>query len=234
MKIGFDVLSDLNLTSDESFNWENKATSLYCIIAGNISDDLRTIHQTLMHLARFYQGIFYIPGSLELKDIHRIPTRLDELQKMCSTVRNVALLHNHVVVVDGIAIMGATCWYGNSPEQDSFTELKKDTYRYEDISYMALTLDRLQLHLDVKKIIIVTHAVPSEELFFGEVPNLVKDQMSSIGILNKDSENKVTHWVYGSYNKTVDTVNNNTNYINNSYYKRKPYWAKRIDIELGL
>ena len=234
MKIGFDVLSDLNLTPDESFNWENKATSLYCIIAGNISDDLRTIHQTLTHLARFYQGIFYIPGSLELRDIHRIPTRLGELQQICSSVRNVALLHNHVVVVDGIAIMGATCWYGNSPEQDSFTELKKDTYRYEDISYMALTLDRLQLHLDVKKIIIVTHSTPSEELFFGEVPTSINDQMSSIGILNKDSENKVTHWIYGSYNKTVDTTNDNINYINNSYYKRKPYWAKRIDVDLGL
>lgn len=234
MKIGFDVLSDLNLTPDENFNWENKATSLYCIIAGNISDDLRTIHQTLMHLSRFYQGIFYIPGSLELKNIDRIPDRLEDLRKICYSVKTVALLHNHVVVVDGTAIMGATCWFGNTNEQDEFTELKKDTYRYEDISYMSMTLERLQLHLDVKKIIIVTHAVPSEELFFGELPNNIKNQMASIGILTRDSEQKVTHWVYGSYNKTVDTTIDNINYINNSYYKRKPYWAKRIDVDLSL
>ena len=234
MKIGFDVLSDLNLTPDENFNWENKATSLYCIIAGNISDDLRTIHQTLMHLSRFYQGIFYIPGSLELKDIDRIPDRLDDIRKICSSVKTVALLHNHVVVVDGTAIMGATCWYGNTTEQDAFTELKKDTYRYEDISYMSMTLERLQLHLDVKKIIIVTHAVPSEELFFGELPKNIKEQMSASGILTRDSEQKVTHWVYGSYSKTVDTTIDSINYINNSYYKRKPYWAKRIDVDLSL
>lgn len=234
MTVGFDVLSDLNLTPDENFNWENKATSLYCIIAGNISDDLRTIHQTLLHLSKFYQGIFYIPGSLELKDIDRIPNRLEDLYKICSSVRTVALLHNHVVVVDGTAIMGATCWYGNTPDQDAYTELKKDTYRYEDISYMSMTLERLQLHLDVKKVIIVTHAVPSEELFFGELPNNIKDQMPAMGILNRDSENKVTHWVFGSYNKTVDTTIDNINYINNSYYKRKPYWAKRIDVDLNL
>jgi hypothetical protein len=234
MTVGFDVLSDLNLTPDENFNWENKATSLYCIIAGNISDDLRTIHQTLLHLSKFYQGIFYIPGSLELKDIDRIPNRLEDLYKICSSVRTVALLHNHVVVVDGTAIMGATCWYGNTPDQDAYTELKKDTYRYEDISYMSMTLERLQLHLDVKKIIIVTHSAPSEELFFGELPNNIKDQMPAMGILNRDSENKVTHWVFGSYNKTVDTTIDNINYINNSYYKRKPYWAKRIDVDLNL
>jgi hypothetical protein len=35
MKIGFDLISDLNLSPNDSFNWENKATSLYCIIAGN-------------------------------------------------------------------------------------------------------------------------------------------------------------------------------------------------------
>lgn len=234
MTVGFDVLSDLNLTPDENFNWENKATSLYCIIAGNISDDLRTIHQTLLHLSKFYQGIFYIPGSLELNDIDRIPNRLEDLYKICSSVRTVAFLHNHVVVVDGTAIMGATCWYGNTPDQDAYTELKKDTYRYEDISYMSMTLERLQLHLDVKKIIIVTHSAPSEELFFGELPNNIKDQMPAMGILNRDSEHKVTHWVFGSYNKTVDTTIDNINYINNSYYKRKPYWAKRIDVDLNL
>ena len=35
--IGFDVISDLNLKRNDSFNWENKATSLYCILSGNIS-----------------------------------------------------------------------------------------------------------------------------------------------------------------------------------------------------
>ena len=65
MTIGFDVISDLFLTPEESFNWEGKATSLYCVIAGNISNDVKVITQTLRHLSRFYQGIFYIDGYHE-------------------------------------------------------------------------------------------------------------------------------------------------------------------------
>ena len=57
--IGFDVIGDLNLSINDSFNWENKATSLYCIVAGNISTNLRVVRQTLLHLGQFYQGVFY-------------------------------------------------------------------------------------------------------------------------------------------------------------------------------
>jgi hypothetical protein len=128
MKIGFDVISDLNLTPDESFNWEGKATSLYCIIAGNISNDLRTIRQTLLHLSQFYQGVFYTAGSLEYENVPSMAARTQEIFKICSTVRNVASLHNHVVIVDGIAIVGTNGWYGNESESlitNSIVEIEK-------------------------------------------------------------------------------------------------------------
>jgi len=230
MKIGFDVISDLNLDPEESFNWEGKATSLYCIIAGNISDDLRTIHQTLLHLSRLYQGVFYTAGSLEYEGAVNIPERTNDLSKICKTIRNVAYLHNHVVILDGIAIVGTNGWY--NPTFDNIipgTE-ELDIERYEDIGYLGNTLERLQLHLDVKKIVIVSHSVPGEELFFGEEPDHIHTVAPLKLALIKDLEGKVTNWIYGNYNKTVDIVLNNINYINNSYYKRKPYWAKRIDI----
>ena len=204
MKIGFDVISDLNLDPEESFNWEGKATSLYCIVAGNISNDLRTIYQTLLHLARFYQGVFYTAGSLEYEGTPSISSRTEELAKICRTIRNVAYLHNHVVIVDGIAILGTNGWYGNTDDATSLSPIQLDVDRYEDIGYLGNTLERLQLHLDVKKIVIVSHSVPGPELFFGEEPENI--------------------------NKTVDTTIDGINYINNSYYKRRPYWAKRVEI----
>ena len=91
MKIGFDIISDLYLHPDENFNWEGKATSLYCLIPGNISNDLRTIRQTLSHLGRFYQGVFYSPGSLEYEDCLDVDARTIELTKICNTIRNAAL-----------------------------------------------------------------------------------------------------------------------------------------------
>ena len=230
MNIGFDVISDLNLDPEESFNWEGKATSLYCIIAGNISDDLRTIHQTLLHLSRLYQGVFYTAGSLEYEGAVNIPERTNDLSKICKTIRNVAYLHNHVVILDGIAIVGTNGWYNPTFDNIIPSAEELDIERYEDIGYLGSTLERLQLHLDVKKIIIVSHSVPGEELFFGEEPDDIHTIAPLKLALIKDSEGKVTNWIYGSYNKTVDIVLDNINYINNSYYKRKPYWAKRIEI----
>jgi hypothetical protein len=230
MKIGFDVISDLNLAPDEQFNWEGKATSLYCIIAGNISNDLRTIHQILLHLSRFYQGVFYTAGTLEYEGVSHIPSRTTELFNICKNIRNVAYLHNHVVIIDGIAIVGTNGWYNTNLSPALLTIDDIDNERYEDIGYLSNTLEKLQLHLDVTKILIVSHSVPSFDLLFGEESDDIYTIPPLKLTLIKDLEAKVTHWIYGDYNKTVDIVIDNINYINNSYYKRNPYWAKRIEI----
>ena len=109
-EVGFDYISDLFLSPDESFNWENKATSLYCIVAGNISSDLRTLYQTLAHLGKHYQGVFYIPGILEYETTDSITIRTEEIISIVSNIKNVCLLHQHVAIVDGIAIVGINGW----------------------------------------------------------------------------------------------------------------------------
>lgn len=230
MKIGFDVISDLNLAPDASLDWEGKATSLYCIVAGNISPDLKTVHQTLAHLAKFYQGVFYTLGSLEYDGVGDVEARTKELFQLCNSIRNLALLHHHVVIVDGIAIAGANGWYGNTIPSDMVTELKTEEMRHEDIIYLKSTIERLQKHLDVKNIIIVSNSVPDEKLYFGEVPSAVKNQLPLSIALEADTENKVSHWLYGTYGKVVDTNLNGINYINNACYNKSPYWAKRIEV----
>ena len=230
--IGFDIISDLNLSPESSFNWEGKATSLYLIIAGNISSDLRTIRQTLLHLSRFYQGIFYTLGSTEYNYTGDIDARTQEIHKICQTVKNVAVMHHHVVIVDGIAIAGANGWYGNTIPSDPVTEALTEQHRNEDILYLKNTLERLQKHLDVKKIILVSNSVPSEELYFREAPESIQDQLNLGMILSFDTESKVSHWAYGTYDKIVDTSIRGINYVNNGYFNRKPYWAKRIEVNI--
>lgn len=229
--IGFDLISDLNLSPEDEFDWEGKATSLYCVIAGNISDDLRTIRQTLLHLSKFYQGIFYTLGTLEYSTSDDIEKRTNEIHKICRTVRNVAVMHHHVVIIDGIAVIGANGWYGLF-SRDLIIEATLEKNRNEDILYLKATLERLQKHLDVKKVIVVSNSVPSKDLYFGEHPESINTQLNlSIALLG-DSESKVSHWVYGTYGKIVDTTINGINYVNNSSYKRSNYWAKRIEITL--
>jgi hypothetical protein len=231
MNIGFDVISDLNLDAEDSFDWEDKATSLYLIIAGNISNDLRVIHQTLVHLSKFYQGIFYMPGSLEHDSMHLIKNRYRELVELCRPLKKVACLYRYVVIVNGVAVLGANGWYGNKNDlTDSLEKLHLHSQQVEDVTYLGASLERLQLHLDVKKIIVVTHSSPSPELFFKEDPPDLDSQIPMMQVLGHDSENKVVTWVYGSYNKNVETTINDINYINNSCYDKNPYWPKRIDV----
>ena len=156
MNIGFDVISDLNLSPEDNFNWEGKATSLYCIIAGNVSSDLRTIYQTLSHLSRFYQGIFYTLGSLEYEGVEDISKRTEEIFKVTRSLNSVVMLHHHVVIIEGTAIVGANGWYGTNPSVDLKTEIAIENQRYEDLYYLKSTIEKLQKHLDVRKIMIVS------------------------------------------------------------------------------
>jgi hypothetical protein len=230
MEIGFDIISDLYLTPEESFNWENKATSLYCVIAGNLSADSRTIYQTLGHLTNFYQGVFYVPGPLEYQNSINVNTRSQELFNLCKRIPKVAFLFHHIVVINGISILGCNGWGVNPNELVHILPEQIETARYEDILYVKNSINKLQMHGDVKKILIVSNSVPKKQLYFGEIPDYYDDRIQLDFGLTNDTESKITNWVFGTYDKVVDTTIDNINYVNNPYYKIKPYWPKRINV----
>ena len=206
--IGFDVISDLNLKRNDSFNWENKATSLYCILSGNISSDIRTTTQTLIHLSKFYQGVFYCPGSAEYEDTTDTNERTGFIVNLSKQIPNLVILHHNIVIVDGIAIIGSNCWEtATTPGHSiSIENLKFNQYRLDDMSFLHNTIEKLQRHLDVKKIVVVTNAVPNPNCYFGEIPAYTETQIPLDTIINADTESKVTHWIYGSYSKPVDAT----------------------------
>ena len=230
-EIGFDVISDLNLNPNDSFNWENKATSLYCIVAGNISSNLRTVMQVLIHLSSKYQAVFFVPGKLEYEQCDSLLTRTKELLAISDGIPNVSILHNNVIVVDGVALLGSNGW-GNIQNTLDSKNITMTAAKYEDFTYLVSCLSKLQKHLDVKKVVVITSAVPKEELYFGEVPANVVDQIPLYNILESDTEKKVTHWIFGTYDKPVDATIDNINYISNSKNQYGPYHAKRLSISI--
>lgn len=233
MNIGFDVISDLNLSPEDSFDWEDKATSLYCLVAGNISSDLQVINQTLLHLSKYYQGIFYCPGFLEYKEVNDPYTRTQALHEIVSHLGKVAILYHHVVVLNGIAVVGANGWYGELGTQSLYRDAMHETMRNEDIIYLKHAIERLQKHGDVKRIVILSSSVPSPGLYFGEQPADIKSQLPLSLCLMADTESKVTHWVFGTYQKEVDTNLDGINYVNNACFGKKPYWPKRLEISVS-
>lgn len=228
MEIGFDLISDLYLEPNDSFNWEGKATSLYCIVAGNVSNDSRTILGVLSHLSNFYKGVFYVPGPLEFLHKPNIVDYTELLLTSVNRIPNVATLFHNVVIIDGIAILGATGWIGQLDE--SFEDDQVVDASHHDLVYLYKSLAKLQKHLDVKTIVIVTCSVPSKNLYFKEEPSIVDHQLPLTSVLGNDTENKVTYWLFGNHEKIVDTTIEGIRYINNPYLKQRPYWAKRINI----
>ncbi len=229
MNIGFDIISDLYLTGQEDFNWESKPTSLFCLIPGNISSDLSVVYKTLMHLKKYYQGVFFIDGSLENPDVNLADTRIKELSKICNNIPNVVYLHTNVVIVDGVALVGINGWEESSYVNTSMDVFQMKANRYDDIMYLEKTLDRLQLHVEVNKIIILSNSVPTKELYFGE-EGVQYNEMFLANSLDRDTETKVVKWVFGSSDKMVDTVINGVKFVNNPKYTKDPYYPKRIEI----
>ena len=157
-EIGFDIIGELHINPNDSFNWENKASSLYCIVTGNVSSDLRVVVQVLAHLAKYYQGVFYVPGMLEYETSENVHDRANEIAQICSRIPNVILLHQSVIVIDGVGVMGINGW-SEAGSLATVPDMVKTAARYEDTKYLNATLEKLQRHLDVKKIILVSNAI---------------------------------------------------------------------------
>ncbi len=229
MKITFDIISDLRLTEDSKFNWEDNVTSLFCIVAGNISSDLKIIQKTLTHLSSLYQGVFYIEGSLEHSVLSERNDKVSELEKICKSINNTVYLHNNVIVMNGLGIVAVNGWYGNYPTKILGDEILIETFRREDMIYLYNTLKKLQLHVDVKNIIVVSNSVPNKQLYFHEIEGFIDDIGPTL-TLAADTEKKVKTWVFGTYNKKVDISLENINFIANPKIVNEPYFPKRIEI----
>lgn len=227
MEISFDVLNDLCLGPEDTFNWANKATSLYCIVAGNVSSDTRTIIQTLAHIAKHYIRVLYIPGTLEYEGTEDIDYRTDELISICDYLGNVSILYQNVAIIDGVAVIGTNGW-GPLPDDYTISNIQRLYERENDLLYLIQSVERLQCHLDIKKIVVVTSAVPKKELYFKQEPNDLDLAPKLDQCFIQDTEKKISHWVFGTYKNVVDTTINSISYVNNPYTHSKDYWPKRI------
>lgn len=231
MTLGFDIISDLSLTYKNKLDWEGKPTSLFCIIAGNITSDLKILEETLLHLSQQYHGVFFIDGPAEIGELHNHTERTEQIARITNSIQNIVYLHTNVVIVDGVALVGINGWFGNYMPTDEIDQIRLTYLMHEDVSYLNKTIEKLQLHVDVKKIVIISSSVPNTELFYSDVPFVPDDDGLTVSLL-EDTEHKVDKWVFGSSDKMVDATLGGINYVNNGCFGKTPYWPKRIEISL--
>lgn len=262
MALAFDLISDLHVeTWPESFDWTDRITSPYCVVAGDIAKDRSVVLQTLAHLGRCYQAVFYIDGNDEHRNyMEDLDGSYRSLARQLTQLKNVVYLQDNVAVVDGIAFVGTNGWWGwdfdltvdptesavwyqtrHSLSSDAIKRLTKMSN--QDATYLISSVKRLQTHNDVKKIVIVTHTVPDPALIEHDISLEGTHRFNTMGnsfigsAFAQDTEHKIHTWCFGHYHGSVDQIRNNARFVNNcrgrgdTEYCQHVYHPKRIIID---
>jgi len=226
-----DLISDLNLSDTDMFDWTGKPTSLFCAIAGNISDDLFVVQRVLEHLDEVYRGVFYIDGAIEHSNIHNYEQRISDIKEICNKLSNVIYLHNHAIIINDVAIVGCNGWFGNKRDIFDLEDIHTvQQLKIDDVSYLSSTIKKLQTQQDVEKILVISNSMPSEYLAFKNSTSHFEDPMNLAMSLMFDTNQKILAWLFGTNDITVDIKIDRIHFLNNPRDISIPYWPKRVEI----
>jgi len=256
MTVNFDLISDLYLESLDGFSWENKATSRFCIIAGNISKDHDVLFEFLEELAKYYDAVFFIDGDHEHDDFNGDFFRsYASLKDNLHEINKVLFLHENIVILNGIALLATNGWttfnFTNKNQVDETIEfLEARNNVPEEVSnnifkmavadqhYMFHSIESCQELEDVKKIVVISNSVPlprlimHDEKYNGTILGDIAGNNGITDCLAADTDQKVTSWLFGKYYGDLDFTFNNIRYVNNSFHTTdlKLYHPKIIKI----
>ena len=261
MKFSFDLISDLHVETWDQFDWTGQATSPYCILAGDVCEDLAQLKVSLTHLSKCYQAVFYIDGNEEHSaNLDDLQQSYHNLYQHVQGIKNVVYLRDNVVIINGVAILATNGWwtYNFNPWIDedqskmwhqnrkmltanTVTDIKRCSHH--DAAYMVNSVRKLQKHRDVKTLVMVTHTVPAPWLIEHDPElesnyrfNLMGNQHMQ-AVFDSDTEGKIKTWCFGHYHTPIDTVRDGVRFVNNcrgrgdTQYRQMAYNPVRITVE---
>lgn len=262
MQFAFDLISDLHPdTWNNDIDFRHRATSLHCVVAGDISSDRAQLVKILTHLGQCYQAVFYIDGNSEHKDrMGDLGASYQTLARSVARIPNVVFLQDNVIAINGLAILGTNGWWGFNldhgldPEQCASWYQEKenlDTQSIQNIkkacttdaNYMIASVKRLQTHRDIRAIVMVTHTVPNADLIRHDVDLEHSMRFNIMGnrymanALDQDTEKKIKTWCFGHYHGSIDQTREGVRYINNcrgrgdSKYSQWAYNPLRVVVD---
>lgn len=230
VQFSIDLIHDLHLNNENDFDWTDKHTSLYCVVAGNISSDLAVLKLTLEHLCQHYLGVLYIDGDEEHPDLNLYEARISEIKEICKQIPNCVYLHRHVVILNNIAFIGINGHVTRTARNSSESLFLLDECRDDDSKYLAYSIDVMQEHEEVSQIVIVSSSIPSKYLSYGELHPDTKLDVGPALTLIADKKKLVKTWLFGGYNTSIDMMQKNRRWVNNPN-NCDPYWPKRIELK---
>ena len=261
MTFAFDLISDLHVETWDQFDWTGQSTSPYCVIAGDIGRDPAQVEDTLQHLSRCYQGVFYIDGNDEHRfQLDNLDQSYADIEAVIAPMANVVYMQGNVVVINGVALLATNGWWTHDfdptvrPDetqiwlQDRYG-ITKDSAQaiaqraYSDAAYLMKSVRRLQTHQEVKAIALISHTVPSSWILEHDIELDGEYRFNTMGnshldmALDEDTEHKIKVWCFGHYHLGVDRDRNGIRYVNNcrgrgdTEWCQKVYYPKRITVD---
>lgn len=255
-----DLISDLHTDELALPNWSDQATSPFCIIAGDVARDRTNLKNTLSHLSRCYQQVFYIDGNEEHREyIGDLDDSYDRLTDTVSSINNVVYLRNDIVVINGVALVAANGWwtfdfesshnidatirwycdYVNISRQQA---LKIIEHAQSDTMYLINSIKKIQIHTDVHSVVMITHSLPCYWLVSHDIALAGSERMNCVGnqdlsqVFGVDLQNKIKLWCVGHYHMSLDRELNGVHYVSNvrgrfgSAWFNHAYYPKRLHI----
>ena len=262
MKFVFDLISDLHVDTWDKFDWSEQPTATVCVVAGDVAKDREKVVRALTHLGQIYQAVFYIDGNTEHETyLEDLDFSYKDLATQINNIPNVVYMVDNVVVIEGVAILATNGWwtydfdlmvdrwesmeyYQNKVDISDIAAAQISRRGTNDAAYMVSSIRRLQAHLDVKKIVVVTHTVPDPQLIAHDIDLEYKPQFNVMGnrymmqAMAADTEKKIHTWCFGHYHNSVDQIRSGIRFVNNcrgrgdSKHKNHVYYPKRIVIEI--
>jgi predicted phosphodiesterase len=262
MQFNFDLISDLHIETWNSFDWSGQATSPYCVVAGDVARDRETLRETLQHLGKCYQSVFYIDGNDEHRyTLDNLGESYRFLDRTLDNIKNVIYLQDNVIIINGVAILATNGWWSYDMDPEIDYEQSQQWYQdrmqvssgtadaitglaFNDATYMLNSVKKLQTHQDVRAIVVVTHTVPAPWIVNHDIDLVDTWRFNCMGnphlqsLLNEDTENKIHTWCFGHYHKSVDRVHNGIRYVNNcrgrgdTEWSQPAYYPRRISVDI--
>lgn len=252
----FDLISDLHLTSLDNFTWANKATSLFCIVAGNISSDRCILYEFLDEIKDYYEMVFFVDGALEHDDYNgNLIASYRNLEEGIDLIERVIFLHENIVILNDTTLIGTNGWttfdFTNKSTVDQTIDLlahndtMSEDYANEvfkmavtDQHYLYNSIGTCQDMEDAKNIVLVTNTVPKVDFISHNDDydgTLLGDTAGNNGItecLDKDDNGKVKTWIFGKFPEDLDYNVDGIRYVNNPGFNRdmSTYFPKRIEV----
>lgn len=252
MPFSFDLISDLHIESwPDPLDWHVRATSPWCVVAGDVARDRNVLQQTLTHLGQCYQAVFYIDGNDEHHGrMSQLAKSYRDLKHQINQIAGVVYLQDNVVILDQVAILGTNGWWSYdfvaADQRDQCQQWWCDTFAMDnntaetitnlshtDAVYINKSLARLQ-HEDVRHVVLVTHTVPDVTLIDHD-PDLtgtdLKNVMGNshmISALSGDVAQKVHTWCFGHYHGRVDQIHHGIRFVNNCRGRGNSPWRQVV------